>query len=215
MMKKRTVFFLLGFACVLFFFLFTLVVRSDILRTIDFTITVKIQDKIPVKSYHLFYFATELARFEVVISVVVVLLAIKRQWKLLLYAVVLLFAGHMLEYVGKVFLNQPPPPFMFYKVPNNTTWFPAAYSIEGNSYPSGHAMRAVFIAGLLGFVISMNKRINRVIQLACYGMLCMFAGLVILGKVVLGQHWTTDVIAGTLLGVGIFLLWLSVAANHK
>ncbi len=213
-MNKRTLLLICGLLCIASFFIFTLIVRTDVLRTVDFTLTVKVQDRLPQKIYRLFYLITESARFEIVILSLIVLLTILKKWRLLLLALFLFFTGHVVEYIGKIFLDQPPPPFMFYKVPNNMNWFPAAYSIEGNSYPSGHAMRAVFIAGMLMFAIGINKRIPTYAQYGGYVVLCVFAAAVCMGKIALGQHWTTDVIAGGLIGAGILFIWLSQATKN-
>lgn len=213
-MSKRILLLAGGLFCVASFFIFTLIVRSDVLRTVDFNLTVKIQDRLPQRAYYLFYLVTETARFEMMILSLIAVLAIIKKWRLLFFALVLFITGHVVEYIGKIFLDQPPPPFMFYKVPNNMNWFPATYSIEGNSYPSGHAMRAVFIAGLFIFVIRRNKRIPTYVRYAGYAALCGFAAAVCIGKIVLGQHWTTDVIAGSLIGAGILFIWLSQATKN-
>ncbi len=63
-------------------------------------------------------------------------------------------------------------------------------STDPHSFPSGHAARAIMIAGM---VIGMGPWWLALI-------LCIWAPLVVLARVSMGVHYISDVIAGALLG---------------
>jgi hypothetical protein len=67
-------FFFLSVLFALFFLLFTLIVRSDVLRKFDFNMTVRIQDRIPIKFDDFFSFLSVIGRFETSIIILLVLL---------------------------------------------------------------------------------------------------------------------------------------------
>ena len=79
-MRKRLVIAGIGIIFLALFFVFTLIVRTDIFRQLDFNITVKIQNHLPAKSYYLLGLLSELARFEVITVLILIVLAVSRQW---------------------------------------------------------------------------------------------------------------------------------------
>lgn len=208
-MRLRTFLAAAGIILIGLFFIFTFIVRTDILRGVDFNLTVKIQDNLPQASFKFLQLITELAKFEVITILLVIVMLTSRQWLQTLLAIGLWGGGHVLELVGKYILHQPPPPFMFYKVPI-VTWFPGDYVTEGNSYPSGHSMRAVFFAFIVTALVLSSKKIPQLFKYVISVGLFGFAGLVGLGKVALGQHWTTDIIAGAFMGAGCSLITIAL-----
>lgn len=207
-MRKRLLIAGIGIIFLALFFVFTLIVRTDIFRQLDFNITVKIQNHLPAKSYYLLGLLSELARFEVITVLILIVLAVSRQWLQIILFFIIYVGSHLLELIGKLLLHQPPPPYMFYKV-QNETWFPNDYIRTGNSYPSGHSLRAVFFAVILSTYVFQSKRIPYFVKLLIISGAVGFAVLIALAKVALGQHWTTDVIAGIFLGLGGSLLNIS------
>lgn len=201
-MKKRLLLTISGLLLIGLFFAFTFLVRSDILRPFDFDMTVKIQNKIPLRAYNYLELIGESARFEIITVLIFIVLALWRQWWQMIIVFGTYIGAHLLELIGKLILSQPPPPFQFYKLQSNV-WFPSNYVAEGaNSYPSGHSLRAFFFAVLISGMILHSKKIPLIIKAGAVVGFLVFASLVALAKVVLGQHWTTDVMAGTMLGMG-------------
>jgi undecaprenyl-diphosphatase len=71
------------------------------------------------------------------------------------------------------------------------------------AYPSGHAIAAAVTAFAL-VVVFVSARVER---LRIIGVAATFAALMALSRTYLSAHWLTDVIGGTLLGVGVALVW--------
>ena len=208
-MNKRILLAITGFFFIGLFFAFTFLVRTDALRPFDFNMTVKIQDHIPERAYRYLELIGESARFEIITVLIFIILAVWRQWWQMLIVFGTYVGAHVLELIGKLILSQPPPPFQFYKLQTDV-WFPASYVAEGaNSYPSGHSLRAFFLAVLAGSMIFHSKKIPMLIKILFISGIFALAGLVAVAKVALGQHWGTDVIAGSMLGVGGALLSVS------
>jgi undecaprenyl-diphosphatase len=80
----------------------------------------------------------------------------------------------------------------------------------GNSFPSGHVIRAVIVYGLLAFVIRRLSASTRVRALATASAVAIIA-LVCIDRLYLDVHWESDVIGGLLLGAIALLagtVWL-------
>ena len=142
MRKNLTLFFIGGFLFLLFV-LFSYLVDKDLFYSFDFDITVKLQDKIPRRFDNFFSSFSIIGSFEVVSVFLVGFLIIKRK---ILGIFVPVFYGilHVLEIFGKVVVEHPGPPFMFFR--NDIDFaFPSSHVATGYSYPSGHSARTAFI----------------------------------------------------------------------
>lgn len=199
--------------CFIFLFIaFTFLVRTDILRGVDFDITVKLQGRLPERSYSIFNFISQPVGFFPMTILLIATFALMRDWIRLIIAFAAYGGGHVLELVGKLILSQPPPQYMFYKLPTNA-WFPNDYRPEGNSYPSGHSFRAFFYAMLLVFILMKTDKISRNLKIILVCCIFVVAGIIAVGKIALGQHWATDVIAGFMLGIGSALTASAIEIN--
>jgi undecaprenyl-diphosphatase len=91
---------------------------------------------------------------------------------------------------------------------------PASTEIEAfvtaASYPSGHTVRAVLIAGLLVAAVGWRRRSTAVRVVSVMAGVA-FASLVGLARIASGQHWPTDVLGGLMLGVAWLTICLVVA----
>lgn len=91
---------------------------------------------------------------------------------------------------------------------------PASTEIEAfitaASYPSGHTVRAVLMAGLIVAAFAWTRRTGAMrFVAAVIGV--AFVVLVGLARIASGQHWPTDVLGGVLLGVAWLTICLVVA----
>jgi hypothetical protein len=92
------------------FFAVTVAVRADLLRSLDFALTVKIQGKVPPKVDELLIMLGGFASFQVIVPALLLFLFVMRRWIMVVTSLGLLFVAHLLEIVGKEILFQPPQP---------------------------------------------------------------------------------------------------------
>lgn len=108
--------------------------------------------------------------------------------------------GMGVEFFGKYLLNHPGPPFMFFRYDLGFL-FPSSYIQPGSSYPSGHSFRTVFLCVVILYILVQAKSVTRSTKIVLAAMVTFATLLVLVSRVSLGEHWTTDVIGGTLLAL--------------
>ncbi len=198
-MDSRVIFYVAGALFLILFGAYSLLVKKRFLVNLDFDTTVRIQDKVPVHLDPLLSLFSLFGSFEVTLTVLIIILLVRRK-----IGGVLIFMyfgiAHIVEIIGKSFLSHPGPPFMFFRYDLHF-FFPSTYVQTGSSYPSGHSMRTVFLGILFLYLIVMSPRLHLLIKIAaCAGIIC-FMGIMLISRVSLGEHWSTDVLGGSLLGV--------------
>lgn len=216
----------------IFFVSFSLLVKEDHFKSFDFDMTVKIQDNIPRSFDTIFSTFSLIGSFETTLIILLAILFIKmvkphrkdkqfslknsfiyflRNGVLGSFIFMVFFIAHIVEIIGKSFLDHAGPPYMFFRndIPFffPTTYIPHQAGIEG-SYPSGHSMRTVFLSILFLGIILQSKKISLFLKTLLSMGIIIFTAIMLISRVTLGEHWTTDVIAGSFLGLGFGLISL-------
>lgn len=167
----------------------------------DFDTTVKLQDHISRKYDKYFSYFSLVGSVEVTVTFCLVmsfLYLLKRQWLAIIGWLFILPASFG-EVFGKLVLFHPSPPAFLHRsvLPTN---LPSFYVHTDFSYPSGHMTRTIFIITIfLCLVIFQSK--NYLIRLIMIPSILGLAFLMSLTRIYLGEHWTSDVIGGSLLGL--------------
>jgi len=185
--------------------IFTFMVRADLLRSFDFDMTVRIQDDIPLRFDYFFSIMSVVGRFEYMIGLLVLIILFRK--RILGVIPFFLFGlAHVIELVGKTILEQPGPPRMFLRAQFGD--FPGIHVFTDASYPSGHSLRAVFLSIIITFLIFKFRSLPKSIKYLFISGLFILLFLVLVSRVSLGEHWTTDVMGGALLGASFAFLSL-------
>lgn len=181
------------------FIFYSYLVAKERFTQQDFDLTVKFQDRIPRKADYPFSVLSVVGSAEITglfwLSLLIFSL-IKRYW---LTAIVLfsLPIALFIEIFGKVFVFHPAPPHLFYRgvIQYN---FPSHFVHTDYSYPSGHVLRTAFLVSFLmtAIFLKLPKKVQLPFQLGLLG----FLATMMVSRIYLGEHWTTDVIGGFLLG---------------
>jgi undecaprenyl-diphosphatase len=138
----------------------------------------------------------------VLTTIATVALAVRRRgWTPILLMAAATAGSLLVTVVGKALIGRVRPPLADAVPPYETS----------GSFPSGHALNSVVIAGLLAYLLVPHLRTwtARVVTVSAAW---LFAAAMAVSRVFLGHHWLTDVLVAWTLG----LAWLSaVIVAHR
>ncbi len=198
--KKRIPYLIIGGCLLIIFYVFSFFVKEDVFTKFDFDMTVRIQNQIPVRIDPYLSWFSLLGSFEVTL-VILAVFSIARFVKKKFLSIFLIPAFgimHVVEIIGKAYLDHPVTPFMFHRYALDF-FFPSGYVQPGGSYPSGHAMRTTYLSVLFIYAINKSKLPPKLKLCSHLAILAIYL-IMIISRVSLGEHWTTDVVGGSLLG---------------
>lgn len=207
-MKKKLFYIFLSLIFFFAFVFFSYLVKKEVFQQLDFDFTVKLQNHLPKKYDGYLSVLSLIGSFEI-LSLIILFLILMRK-KIISFLIFIPFiAAHLIEIFGKALLRHPGPPFMFFRYSYDFL-FPSSYVKPGYSYPSGHSLRAAFIAVIIIYLINKLK-IKPGWKIFFNLIVFLTLALMLVSRISLGEHWLSDVIGGALLGTaGAFFSFLFI-----
>ncbi len=209
--------FLLSVSLFFSFILLSLSVAKEFWRQIDFDVTVKLQDRISKEYDPFFSYFSLLGSAEVTlgITIAMVIFYLFRFRILAVIGWLMIIPASMVEIVGKLFLFHPGTPVLFHRSVIETQ-LPSFYIQTNFSYPSGHMTRTTFLVTVF-LVLTLFQVKGLFLKTVNILILLIFLFMMVLTRLLLGEHWLSDVIGGGILGAsaGTFAAALILSKKMK
>lgn len=203
---KKKILYLFGSGVGVFFLfvIFSYLVHEDVFTQFDFNSTVRLQDNLSRRFDVFFSYFSDIGSFEPVIIFLIVILFLRRKIIAGLGTFFLFGMFHIFELYGKIFVEHLPPPQFMLRT-QHLVEFPQFHIRAEYSYPSGHSGRAVFLVTLLLFWL-WGSKLPTILKVIVSGVLGVYALIMLLSRVYLGEHWASDVVGGAILGLSFGIL---------
>lgn len=202
----RLLLFLVSIISFIIFVYFSYLVSKETFTQFDFDTTVKVQDRISNGVDLPFSTLSILGSAEIIGLIVLFLTALflfKRYWITMIVVPLFFIVGTFIEVFGKLFLYHPGPPLLLYRGVLNID-FPSHFIPSNYAYPSGHSFRTTYIIAFLIVVLQLKLPASK--RLPFQLLLIALLGAMTISRVYLGEHWTTDVIGGFLMGISFGII---------
>jgi undecaprenyl-diphosphatase len=149
-----------------------------------------------VSFFHAFTFLASTRMLFSEATVVALILAARRHWRLALVWMTSLCSGYLLVRILKAVVARPRPVF-----PDPFEWPTNA------SFPSGHTSGAALVFGLLAYLLARYWSNRRWISYACCSAFILAIGF---SRLYLGAHWFSDVVGGIIIALAWNLIAIAV-----
>ncbi len=183
-------------------------VQKKAFTAFDFDTTVRLQDHISRRFDTILSAWSLFGSVEFLAIILLIFLVIKRNLGLLILLPISFIGIHIFEIFGKLFVRHLGPPFMFLRY-NINFLFPSSYVEPGYSYPSGHAARSMFVTVILLYFLLKSKKIGKSTKAIVLALAVFFDLGMLISRVYLGEHWASDVMGGSVLGLALGFLTIA------
>ncbi len=182
------------------------VIRRDSLALYDLYFGKWLLNHTSTAGNSIFYTITLLGSFpvvETVVAAMVLWLTWRKRWLHLCILLISVGGGTLLNGILKSIFLRPRPDFM-----------DALYLETSYSFPSGHAMTAVFAYGAIAYLITSSTK-NRKWRTSLYAWAALLSLLIGFSRLYLGVHYLTDVLGGWAAGMTWLFTYILVVESLK
>ncbi|GIW63443.1 MAG: hypothetical protein KatS3mg091_245 [Patescibacteria group bacterium] len=202
-----------GLVFLLLFLVFSWLVHLDLLTKLDWFALFAAQSITPVSFDLFFSFLSVIGSFEVYTLIALISFVYYKKIIQSFYFFILYGLGHIIEIFSKSFIHHPGPASEFLRF-NFPFHLLSAKFHPGFAYPSGHSMRTVFLVLLViwccfFYIKSTGLRFTIVFLSLLYMLAVLYS------RVSLAEHWLSDVIGGSLLGVSLSCFMFAVFSFYE